>query len=421
MQGEVAAATKFDVDEIRKHFPVLSQKVYGKPLIYFDNAATSQKPLSVIQAITDYYSTYNSNVHRGVHFLSQKASDAYDQVRVKVKDFINAPAEEEVIFTSGTTDSINLVAYTWGRKFINEGDEIVISSMEHHSNLVPWQILCEEKKAVLKVVPMNDAGELQPDDFQKTLSAKTRFVAISHTSNSLGTINAVEEMVAMVRKHSEQIHYDIPVLIDAAQAMIHEKVDVQQLDCDFLCFSSHKMLGPTGMGVLYGKTSRLNQMPPWRGGGDMIKSVSFEKTTFNDIPYRFEAGTPHIAGVIGMGAAIDYLNSLDRKAALQHELQLTRHAQHLLANIAGVKLIGTAKHKTSVVSFIIEGVNAMDAGMYLDTQGIAVRTGHHCTEPLMNRLNIPGTIRASFAFYNTLHEVNVFGEAVKKAISFLKR
>ncbi|MBS1764524.1 MAG: cysteine desulfurase [Bacteroidetes bacterium] len=421
MQGEVLTAAKFDVDEIRKQFPVLSQKVYGKPLIYFDNAATSQKPLSVIHTITDYYSNYNANIHRGVHFLSQKASDAYDHVRVKVKEFINAAAQEEIIFTGGATDSINLVAYTWGRKFINEGDEIIISTLEHHSNIVPWQMLCEEKNAVLKVIPINDAGELMLDGLRKLLSAKTRFVAVSHTSNSLGTINPVDEIVDIVRKHAESIQHDIPVLIDAAQAMIHENIDVQKSDFDFVCFSSHKMLGPTGTGVLYGKTSRLSQMPPWRGGGDMISSVSFEKTTYNDIPYRFEAGTPHIAGVIGLGAAIDFLNNMDRKAALQHELLLTRHAQHVLSGIAGVKLIGTAAHKASVVSFIIDGVNAMDAGMYLDTQGIAVRTGHHCTEPLMHRFNIPGTIRASFSFYNTLHEVNILGEAVKKAIAFLKR
>lgn len=415
------ATVVFDAESIRKDFPVLSQSVYGKPLVYLDNAATSQKPQPVIDALVKYYSEYNANIHRGVHFLSQTASQAYDNVRIKVRDFINAASEEEVVFTSGTTDAINLVAATWGRQQIKEGDEIIISAMEHHSNIVPWQMLCLEKKALLKVIPMNDDGELLLPEFEKLLSIKTKIVAVVHTSNSLGTINPVSAIVNAVRQHEKKTGKTVPVLIDAAQAVVHEPIDVQLLDCDFLCFSAHKMLGPTGVGVLYGKSNLLNSMPPYRGGGDMIKSVSFEKTTFNDIPFRFEAGTPNIADVIAFGAAIDYLNNLDRIGAVNHEIMLAERAAKLLDEIDGVRLIGTAHQKTSVVSFIIEGVNAMDAGMYLDTLGIAVRTGHHCTEPVMQRFNIAGTIRASFLFYNTLAETETLVQGVTKAISRLRR
>lgn len=415
------ATVVFDAESIRKDFPVLSQSVYGKPLIYLDNAATSQKPQPVIDALVKYYSEYNANIHRGVHFLSQTASQAYDDVRIKVKNFIHAATEEEIVFTGGTTDAINLVAATWGRQNIKEGDEIIISAMEHHSNIVPWQMLCLEKKAVLKVIPMNDDGVLLLPEFEKLLSDKTKIVAVVHTSNSLGTINPVSAIVHAVRQHEEKTGKTIPVLIDAAQAVVHEPIDVQQLDCDFLCFSAHKMLGPTGVGVLYGKSNLLNSMPPYRGGGDMIKSVSFEKTTYNDIPFRFEAGTPNIADVIAFGAAIDYLNNIDRIGAVNHEIMLAERAAKLLAEIDGVRLIGTAHQKTSVVSFIIDGVNALDAGMYLDTLGIAVRTGHHCTEPVMQRLNIPGTIRASFLFYNTLAETDTFVQGVKMAIGRLRR
>jgi cysteine desulfurase / selenocysteine lyase len=411
-----AAKSVFDINKVRNDFPILSQKVYGKPLIYFDNAATSQKPRQVIDALVDYYSLYNANIHRGVHFLSQKASQAYDDVRIKVKDFIHAALEEEIVFTRGTTESINLVAATWGRKNIVAGDEIIISTMEHHSNIVPWQMLCEEKNAVLKIIPMNNAGELLVDEFEKLLSAKTKLVSIVHTSNSLGTINPVKEIIELTRKYSTAA-----VLVDAAQAVVHEKINVQNLDCDFLCFSSHKMLGPTGTGVLYAKANHLTDMPPYQGGGDMIKSVSFSKTTYNDIPFKFEAGTPNVADVIAFGAAIDYLNNLDRDAALTHELHLTKYASEKLAAIDGVTLVGTAKNKASVVAFIIDGVNTLDAGMYLDTMGIAVRTGHHCTEPVMDRLKISGTIRASFLFYNTIDEVDVMIEGVKKAISLLRK
>jgi cysteine desulfurase/selenocysteine lyase len=441
--SEVLNDRKFDVAEIRRDFPILSEKVYGKPLIYFDNAATSQKPKQVIDALVNYYSSYNANIHRGVHFLSQKASQAYDDVRKKVQEFICADSEEEIVFTRGTTESINLVASSWGRKNLNEGDEVIISAMEHHSNIVPWQMICEERSAVLKVIPMNDNGELLLEEFKKLLTSKTKMIAVVHTSNSLGTINSVKEIIQIARKYSlsgnsqfqspsplEKVpegrmrsegRGEVCVLIDAAQAVVHEKINVQELDCDFLAFSSHKMLGPTGVGVLYGKKHLLEQMPPYQGGGDMIKSVSFSKTTYNDIPFKFEAGTPNVADVIAFGAAIDYLNSIDRTAALQHELKLAKYAEQKLSEIDGVKLIGTAKNKTSVVAFIIDGVNTLDAGMYLDTLGIAVRTGHHCTEPVMDRLKISGTIRASFLFYNKMEEMNALVDGVKKAITVLKK
>ena len=404
----------FDVKALRKDFPILSQKAYGKPLIYFDNAATSQKPQVVIDALTKYYSEYNANIHRGVHFLSQKASQAFDDVRVRIQQFINAKSEREIIFTRGTTESINLVAATWGRKNISIGDEIIISAMEHHSNIVPWQMLCDEKNAVLKVIPMNDDGELLLEEFEKLLSPKTKFISLVHTSNSLGTINPVKEIIAKAHKKN------ILVLVDGAQAIAHNEINVQDLDCDFFAFSGHKMFGPTGVGCLYGKLDLLESMPPYQGGGEMIHSVSFEKTTFNEVPFKFEAGTPNIADVIALGTAIDYLQSLNRKKISTHEHELMEYASEKLKAIEEIKLIGTAKNKTSVVSFIIKGVNALDAGMYLDTLGVAVRTGHHCTEPVMKRFNIPGTIRASFLFYNTKEEIDVLIDGVKKAIRLLK-
>ena len=407
--------TTAEIEKIRADFPILTQKAYGKPLVYLDTAATSQKPLSVINVISEYYKTINSNIHRGVHYLSQKASQEYDDTRVKVQNFINAKSEREIIFVRGTTEGINLVASTYGRKNIKAGDEIIISAFEHHSNIVPWQLLCEEKGAKLRTIPMNDEGELMLDDFENMLNDKVKFISISHTSNSLGTINPVKDIIAKAHKRN------IPVMVDAAQSVIHSVLDVQDLDCDFLAFSSHKMLGPTGIGVLYGKAELLEAMPPYQGGGEMISSVSFEKSLWNEIPFKFEAGTPDIAGVIGLGAAIDYLKSMDRTKALEHEQQLLQHASGGLKEIESVRLIGTAKKKASVVSFIIEGVNALDAGMYLDTLGIAVRTGHHCTEPVMERFCIPGTIRASFLFYNTHEEVDAFLNGVNKAISFLKK
>ncbi|HEX5003630.1 MAG TPA: cysteine desulfurase [Bacteroidia bacterium] len=409
------AKTKFNAEAIRSDFPVLNEKAYGKPLVYFDNAATSQKPEAVIKSISEYYSTYNANIHRGVHFLSQKASQAYDDVRKSVQQFINARSEREIVFTRGTTESINLVAASFGRKFISEGDEIIISAMEHHSNIVPWQLLCEEKGAFLKVIPMNDMGELILEKLVKLIGPKTRLIAVVHTSNSLGSVNAVKEIVKIARQNN------IPVLVDGAQAVAHAPVDVTDLDCDFFAFSGHKMLGPTGIGCLYGKLELLDKMPPYQGGGEMIQSVQFEKTTFNEVPFKFEAGTPDIAGVIGLGAAINYINGMDRKGAAAHEQQLLNYATQKLSEISGIKIIGTAANKTAVVSFIIDGVNALDAGMYLDTLGIAVRTGHHCTEPVMTRFGIPGTIRASFMFYNTLEEVDQLVQGVGKAIAFLKR
>ncbi len=405
----------FNVDEVRNDFPILAEKVYGKPLAYFDNAATSQKPAVVIRALNDYYSHYNANIHRGVHFLSQKASGAFDDVRGKVQKFINAPSEKEIIFTRGTTESINLVAATYGRKFIGQGDEIIVSAMEHHSNIVPWQLLCEEKGALLKVIPMTDAGELIIEDFIKLINPKTKFISIVHTSNSLGTINPVKDIIRKAREHN------IPVLLDGAQAVAHTIVDVQDLDCDFFAFSAHKMFGPTGIGCLYGKLNLLETMPPYQGGGEMIQSVTFEKTTYNEVPFKFEAGTPNIADVIGLGAAIDYLATLDRHAAAEHEQALLNYATQKLSSVKHVRFIGTAASKASVVSFIIEDVNALDAGMFLDTLGIAVRTGHHCTEPVMTRLCIPGTLRASFMFYNTFKEIDRLVEGVMRAISLLRR
>jgi len=414
-------ATEFDVQKVRKDFPVLSRLIYpdkhgkgGKPLIYFDNAATSQKPRVVIDALNEYYSTYNANIHRGVHYLSQKASQAFDEVRTKVQRFIHAGSEREIIFTRGTTESINLVASSWGRKNISAGDEIIITAMEHHSNIVPWQMLCEEKGAGLKIIPMNDAGELILDDLDSVFTSKTKFVSIVHTSNSLGTINPVKEIIR--RAHQR----NIPVLVDGAQAVAHEPIDVRDLDCDFFAFSGHKMFGPTGIGCLYGKLNLLEDMPPYQGGGEMIQSVSFEKTVYNEVPHKFEAGTPNIADVIGLGAAIDYLQALDREAIAAYEHELMEYASRKLASIEGVKLVGTAKNKSAVLSFVIDDVNALDAGMFLDTLGVAVRSGHHCTEPVMHRFNIPGTLRASFMFYNTMTEIDVMADGVKQAIALLK-
>jgi len=410
----------------RKDFPILSQTAYGKPLIYFDNAATSQKPQVVIDALLKYYSEYNANIHRGVHFLSQKASQAFDDVRIKVQQFLHAASEKEIIFTRGTTESINLVASSWGRKNLMSGDEVLITAMEHHSNIVPWQLICEEKKAVLKVTPMNENGELEMGEFEKLLSPKTKFISVVHTSNSLGTINPVNEIIRLVRSYSLSFGEGrgeayIPVMIDGAQAVAHTEINLQELDCDFFAFSGHKVFGPTGVGCLYGKLHLLEDMPPYQGGGEMIHSVRFEKTTYNEVPYKFEAGTPNVADVIALGAAIDYIQSLDRKTIAAYEHELMIYASEKLKAIPGVRLIGTAKNKASVVSFIIEGVNALDAGMYLDTLGVAVRTGHHCTEPVMDFFKIPGTIRASFLFYNTKEEIDVMVDGVRKAISFLKK
>jgi cysteine desulfurase/selenocysteine lyase len=406
--------TPFNINKIRSEFPILSEKAHGKPLVYFDNAASSQKPKVVIDALVDYYSSYNANIHRGVHFLSQKASAAFDGVREKVKTFINAPSEREIIFVRGTTEAINLVASTYGRKNIGQGDEILISAMEHHSNIVPWQMLCEEKGAVLKVIPMNEKGELMMNELPTLLTEKTKFVSVVHISNSLGTMNPVKEIIRQAHAKG------IPVLVDGAQSTAHEIIDVQDLDADFFAFSGHKILAPTGVGCLYGKLHLLEAMPPYHGGGEMISSVSFEKTTYNEVPFKFEAGTPNIADVIALGTAIDYWNQLDRQAVSAWEKELLNYATKLISEIPAVRLIGTAENKASVVSFVIEGVNALDAGMFLDTKGIAVRTGHHCTEPVMQFFKIPGTLRASFMFYNTKEEIDSLVENLTKAIALLQ-
>jgi cysteine desulfurase / selenocysteine lyase len=398
---------------LRADFPILNLKVNGRPLVYFDNGATSQKPKSVIDAIQTYYESENANIHRGVHYLSQIATDLYEKSRKTIQSYINANSSDEVIFTKGTTDSINLVAFSFG-ELLNVGDEIIISAMEHHSNIVPWQMLCQRKGCVLKVVPFSEKGELLMDEFKKLLSSKTKLVSITHISNALGTINPIKEIIELSHEVGAK------VLIDGAQSMQHMKVDVRDLDCDFFAFSSHKVFGPTGVGVLYGKADLLNQMPPYQGGGDMIAKVSFEETTYNELPYKFEAGTPNIAGVIGTGKAFEFLASLEMDEVIEHEQALLNYAHTELALIEGIRFIGEAEHKASVVSFVIDGIHPFDIGTLLDKQGIAVRTGHHCTQPVMDFFKIPGTIRVSFAFYNTLEEIDLFINALKKGISMLK-
>jgi cysteine desulfurase/selenocysteine lyase len=405
---------KFDVYAVRKDFPILEKTVNGNPLVYIDNAATTQKPKAVIDSHVDYYLHHNANIHRGVYQLSTESSEAYDGAREKVRRFINAPESREIIFTRGATESINLVTSTYGRRFIGEGDEIIISTMEHHANIVPWQILCGEKNSVLRIIPITDSGEIIIDEYVKLLNDKTKFVSVAQVSNTLGTINPVKEIIRLAHERN------IPVLIDGAQAVPHVKVDVQNLGCDFYVFSGHKMFGPTGIGVLYGKAELLEAMPPYQTGGDMISHVSFEKTTFNEIPTKFEAGTPNIAGAIGLGISIDYLNNLDFNLLEGHERGLLNYANGKLKDIPGIRFIGTAKNKASVVSFIIEGLNSLDIGIMLDTMGIAVRTGQHCTEPLMSRYGITGTVRASFALYNTKEEVDIFINGLKKVIGLLK-
>jgi cysteine desulfurase / selenocysteine lyase len=404
----------FDVYELRARFPILQRTVNGKPLIYLDNAATSQKPESAIKAIDDYYKNYNSNIHRGVYSISVEASQAYDDAREAVGKFINAGDTREIVFTRGTTEAINLVAYSYGRQAVSEGDEIIISAMEHHANIVPWQVLCDEKKAKLKVIPINDDGEILIDEYKKMLNDRVKIVAVCHMSNTLGTINPVKEIISLAHEKS------IPVLIDGAQAVHHTKVDVQDLDADFYTFSSHKMYGPMGTGVLYGKAELLEAMPPYQTGGDMISSVSFEKTLYNEIPMKFEAGTPNVEGAVGLHAAIDFINSLGFEAIHEYESEILHYATEQILKIDGLKIIGTAKNKASVISFIVKGLNALDIGIMLDTNGVAVRTGQHCTEPLMNRFGIPGTVRASFAIYNTKEDVDIFINALKKAIEILK-
>lgn len=403
----------FNVEEIRKQFPTLHREVYGKPLIYFDNGATSQKPQIVIDTINRYYTSENANIHRGVHFLSQQATDAYEEARRIVQRFIHAQHEHEVIFTKGTTDGINLVASCFG-ELLTAGDEVIISGMEHHSNIVPWQMLCERKKLKLKVIPVLDNGELDLEAFEQLLSEATKLVAVTHISNTLGTINPVKWIIDKAHAAGAK------VLIDGAQSIQHMPINVQELDCDFYVFSSHKVFGPTGTGVLYGKEAILNEMPPYQGGGDMIAKVTFEKTTYHELPFKFEAGTPHIIGGIATGTALHYLSSLDQEVIHGHETDLLNFAQDRLLETEGVRIIGTAREKTSVVSFVVDGIHPFDIGTLLDKQGIAVRTGHHCTQPLMDRFGIPGTVRASFAFYNTKAEVEVFLKALNRSIGMLR-
>ncbi len=402
--------SNWDVEKIRRDFPVLSQKVNGNPLVYLDNAASSQVPNIVIERGSEYLKNEHSNIHRGVHYLSQKATTAYEGAREKVKRFINAEDVKECIFVRGCTEGINLVAYGYGRKFVGEGDEIIISAMEHHANIVPWQMLAEEKGCVLRVIPMNQRGELIIDEYEAMLNERTKFVSIVHISNALGTLNPVKQMIESAHK------FGVPVLVDAAQSVPHSIIDVQDLDCDFLTFSGHKMFAPTGSGVLYGKKEILETMNPFMGGGDMIRTVTFEKTTYAGLPNKFEAGTPAIASNIGLGAAIDYLNSIDRQSAIAYEHELVEYATEKLSAIEGVRIIGTAREKASVVSFTIENVHPHDIGTILDQQGIAVRAGHHCAQPVMQFFQVPATARASFAFYNTFGEVDVLADAVQRVI-----
>ncbi|MCH8903314.1 MAG: cysteine desulfurase [Bacteroidetes bacterium] len=399
-----------DVESIRKDFPALNQDVYGKPLVYLDNAATAQKPQVVINAITEFYSTINSNVHRGIHYLSQQATEAYESARVTSQKFINASESSEIIFVKGTTEAINLVASTFGIENIGKGDEILVSNMEHHSNIVPWQLLCEKTGAKLKVIPINDSGELEMDELKSLLTDKTKLVSIIHVSNSLGTINPMKEIVTLAHEKN------IPVLVDGAQAVQHITVDVQDMDCDFYTFSGHKVYGPTGVGVLYAKKMHLEKMPPYQGGGEMISTVSFEKTEYNTIPHKFEAGTPNIAGVIGLAKALNYVNKLGLSAISAYESQLLTYASAEVEKIPELRIIGRADRKASVLSFVLENIHPHDVGTVLDREGIAVRSGHHCTQPVMDRYQIPATSRASFAFYNTEEEIDRLVKSIKRVV-----
>jgi cysteine desulfurase/selenocysteine lyase len=400
----------FDVHKIRKDFPILSRMVNDKPLIYLDNGATSQKPKHVIDAIVECYTTQNANIHRGVHRMSQDVTDVYENARITVQKHIGAKNENEIIFTRGTTESINFIATVFGKKYVNAGDEIIVSEMEHHSNILPWQQLCEEKNAVLKVIPMTDSGELQMDEYKKLLSEKTKLIAIAHVSNTLGTVNPVKEMIAIA--HSK----NIPVLVDGAQSIPHIKVDVQDLDADFYCFSGHKVYAPAGVGILYGKEEWLKKLPNYQVGGGTIKTVSFNTSEYAESPLRFEAGTPNIEGGIGLAAALDYINTLGIKNIAVYEQELLDYATEKLSAIHNLRIIGTAKEKASVISFVVEGIHPLDIGILLDAQGIAVRTGHHCTQPIIAHYKIPGTVRASFSFYNTKDEIDVFANAIVKSI-----
>lgn len=401
------------IANIRNDFPILKRKIKGKDLVYLDNGATTQKPKQVIEAVANYYDNENSNIHRGVHTLSQEATTKYEAVRDLTQKFIGAKHNHEIIFTKGTTDGINLIATTFGRKYLKKGDEIIITAMEHHSNIVPWQMICNEKEAVLKVIPINDKGELILSELDQLISPRTKLIAFNHISNTLGTINPIKEIIKKAHENNAL------VLVDAAQSVSHLKIDVQELDIDFLVFSGHKLFAPTGTGVLYGKEDLLNDLPPYQGGGDMIKEVTFEKTTYNCLPHKFEAGTPNIAGVIGLGAAIKYVQELGFEDIQKQEAILLDYGTKKLLEIEGLRIIGTAENKTSVISFIIEGIHPFDIGTIIDQLGVAVRTGHHCTQPLMSFFKIPGTIRASFSFYNTIEEIDVLVNALKRAMKML--
>ncbi|MGK7392787.1 MAG: aminotransferase class V-fold PLP-dependent enzyme [Candidatus Cyclobacteriaceae bacterium M2_1C_046] len=409
-----ATTAQLDIDKIRKEFPILNQEIEGHPLVYLDNAATTQKPKQVIKAVSEYYEQYNANIHRGIHTLAEKATHAFENTRELLKHFINAAEKEEIIFTRGTTESINLVASSWGRKNLGEGDEVIISNLEHHSNIVPWQMICEATGAILKVIPVNDQGELIMEEYDKLLSSKTKMVAVNHASNSLGTVNPIKEIIAKAHE------YGAVVLIDGAQAGAHLPIDVQAFDADFYALSAHKFYGPTGAGALYGKRKLLEDMPPYMGGGEMIKDVSYEGTTYNDIPYKFEAGTPNIADVIAFGEAVKFLNDNSKEAFAKYEHDLIKYAHERLDTIKGITPVGTAANKVSIYSFKVENVHHFDIGQMLDARGIAVRTGHHCTQPLMDRLGIEGTVRASFAVYNTKEEIDKLAEGLEKILKFFR-
>lgn len=404
---KVQATPVLDIERIRADFPILKLQVNGKPLVYLDNAASSQMPQQVIDRLVRYQSTQHANINRAVHTLSEIATNEFEEARRKLQHFIHAREEREVIFTSGTTDAINLVMHGYGRKFIGRGDEIILTTLEHHSNIVPWQMLAEEKSATIRVVPINDAGELLIDDYEKLFNQNTKFVSVMHVSNALGTINPIKQMIAFAHAR------DVPVMVDGAQATPHMQVDVQDLDCDFYAFSGHKLCGPTGIGILYGKAALLERMQPFKGGGDMILSVTFEKTTYNTIPHKFEAGTPPIAAAIGLGAAVDYLSAIGMDAIYAHELSLLHYASEQMARLPGVRIIGTAEHKAAVLSFVVDGVHPHDIGTLLNDEGVAVRTGHHCAQPVMQRFNLPATSRASFAFYNNMAEVDALVAGIR--------
>ncbi len=404
------ATRTFEVARVREDFPILKQQVHGKPLVYLDNAATSQKPQVVLDTLEHYYSTENANVHRGVHSLSQQATQDYEAARGKIRQLLNASDDREIIFVRGATEGINLVAQSYGRQNVGEGDEIIISAMEHHSNIVPWQILCQERGAHLRVIPMNDDGELLMDEYEKLLGSRTKLVSVVHLSNSLGTINPIDQIIEMAHRRG------VPVLVDGAQSTPHMMIDVRKMDCDFFVFSGHKLYGPTGIGALYGKAGLLEAMPPYQSGGDMIKSVTFEKTTYNSLPYKFEAGTPNIGGAIGLGAAIDYITDIgmDRASAYEHEL--LKYGTERLSTISGLQLIGTAREKADILSFVLRDIHPHDIGTILDNEGIAIRTGHHCTQPVMDHFGIPATARASLAFYNTREDIDALVKGIDKVI-----